>query len=169
MSNSRIKSAEVYRSGLVVRYHNNPELSWFRQNNGAHTWGVVTLLLLLHPNPTVALLAAAQMHDVGEYVACDLSGPFKRKNPALAKAHAELERLARIEMTDGRFEIASESDAMWINFCDKLEALLHTKVHRPDVAETRGWPEQEVYLLNFAARLGIEADVIRLLREISHP
>ena len=158
-----IDYAAVYRAGFVVRYHNNPELVWFMQNDGAHTWGVVSLLLMLHPNPTLALIAAAQFHDVGEYDACDMSGPFKRRHPEFAAEHARIEGEYRKLRTDGRFEAQTSEDAEWIDFADKLEALLFTMTVKPEVAEGDGWPEQMRRLIGWAAKLGVEAEVLRLL------
>lgn len=156
--------AEVYRAGFVVRYHNNPELIWFMQNDAAHTWGVVSLILMLHPKPTVALLAAAQFHDVGEYHACDMSGPFKRKHPEHAAEHSRIETDYRREMTDSKFEAETVSDKEWIDFCDKLEALLFVLTVKPRVAKIRGWPEQRKRLVAWADKLGVKAQVKALLK-----
>ena len=155
--------AKAYRAGFVRRYHQNVELGWRGQTDAAHTWGVVTLLLMFHPQPTVDLIGAAQFHDVGELDTGDISGPFKRANPEFAAAHAKIETEARVAITDGWFEYANQKDKEWIVFCDQLEALAFCITVAPALAESRSWRRQSEGLVQIATDLGVRDEVLALL------
>lgn len=131
---------KAYRSGLVQRYHQNPDLARLGQTNSAHQWGVCLFVTSLHPNPSKELIQAALTHDVGEIDVGDLSGPFKRREVEFAEQHRVLETHAREAILGGDFDL-TEDDHRWLDFCDKLEACCFVLLHRPDVAQWRGWPE----------------------------
>lgn len=113
---------KAYRSGLVQRYHQNPDLARIGQTNSAHQWGVALFILSLHPNPSANLVAAALTHDVGEIDVGDLSGPFKRREVEFANRHRDIETHARESIIGFLEPELTEDDHRWLDFCDKLEA-----------------------------------------------
>jgi 5'-deoxynucleotidase YfbR-like HD superfamily hydrolase len=65
-----------YNAGQVRRWHARTHV--IREETiAAHTWNVVMIILLLHPNPGKQLILAAMVHDVPEYVTGDIPRWFK--------------------------------------------------------------------------------------------
>jgi 5'-deoxynucleotidase YfbR-like HD superfamily hydrolase len=157
---------KLYRSGLVQRYHSNPDLARFGQTNAAHQWGVAALILKLHPMPSRDLIVAALLHDVGEIDTGDLASPFKRKYPEIADCHSAIEYQHRDE-TIGPLLIPcfmqlDDTESDWLRMCDSLEAFLFAKNHRPDILDRDGWPEQVLQVRETARRLNVYAEIARL-------
>jgi len=146
-----MKPLKFWRSGLVRRWHQNPEMSQFYQTNGAHQWGVVTLLLILFPEATRDEIIAAHTHDVGEIDAGDLANPKKLKNPELTGMLDEFEKRSRKE-TIGQHLTCYFSEER-LHLCDKLEAYLYMKTFNPRLADRDGWPEQLQRMKELATKL----------------
>lgn len=156
----------IYRAGLVKRWHQNPELSPVGQDNAAHQWGVAMLVLMLNPDPSPALIRGALTHDVGELRCGDLSGPFKQQYKDFANEHAEIETRLRTEMLGELEPDLTLIDQMWLNFCDRFEAILHAKFHRPDLMAIRGWPEAIEQAHDNARDLNCHDKVMTLLEGV---
>ena len=164
-----MNAVKFYRSGFVQRYHQNPEMSPFGQNNGAHQWGVCTLLLILFPDVSRSLLINALTHDVGELDAGDLSKWTKEQNPELAKMHRDFESGCRFNIIgeplfDHSIPFHAEADRLWL--CDKLEAVLFTATFKPDLITKRGWSEQIEQLRHMASKLGCRKSFDALLKGV---
>jgi 5'-deoxynucleotidase YfbR-like HD superfamily hydrolase len=115
-------------SGTTYRYHCNTVMGRLLQTNADHQWGVVTIILMLHPNPSRSLLRAAHFHDGGEKWAGDLSGPFKTAHRDFADQHQIIER--RIALEKGLpniWERLTDEEERWLHFADKYESywLMH--------------------------------------------
>lgn len=106
--------------GGVRRCHIVPGNSQY--NVAQHTYGAVSLLLLLHPDPSVDLIKAVQWHDVGERWLGDLPATAKWENPALGEVYeaAEEEILDRL----GLMPDLTEEDRRWLKAVDTLELWL---------------------------------------------
>ncbi len=88
-----------------------------------HTWNVVTLLLLLHPSPSLELIKAAQFHDVPELYAGDVPGHAKYwHSPAMGDMHAALERVLSRQL--GLQFSLTKDEERWLKGCDLLEFYL---------------------------------------------
>lgn len=160
---------KFYRSGFVQRYHQNPEMSPFGQNNAAHQWGVCALLLILFPDVSRSLLIAALTHDVGEIDAGDLANPTKERNPDLANMHRDFESGCRFNIIgeplfDQTVPFHDEAERLWL--CDKLEAVLFTATFRPELICKRGWPEQIEQLKHMSSKLGCRKSLEALLKGV---
>jgi len=131
---------ELWRSGLVRRWHCNPDLAHTGQSNAAHQWGVAMIILAQHPNPSAALIRAALCHDVGEMVVGDLPYPFKKANPDFAARHRDFEDMARVNLV-GAFDL-TETDWRWLKYADAHEAILWMRQHRPELESRADWAEQ---------------------------
>lgn len=133
----------LYRSGAVRRYHTNVAMAHLGQTNADHQGRCVQLLLALHPAPSVALIRAVALHDVGEAVVGDLPALFKRSAPDFAACHAEIEAGARIAILGADpLDGLTERDHRWMKLIDGLEAWCFCATHAPVEVRRDGWPEQ---------------------------
>lgn len=132
---------DLYRTGFVQRYAQNPEMAWTGQTLGHHQWGVAILLLrLFGDRVNLAVVWEALHHDAGEMGSCDASSPAKQRHPTMATAIAEAETIERVEL--GVCEaVLTEDEAAMLKFCDRLESYLFASVRTPWVLEGAGWPE----------------------------
>jgi 5'-deoxynucleotidase YfbR-like HD superfamily hydrolase len=159
---------KLYRSGLVQRYHSNPDLARFGQTNAQHQWGVAVLVLALHPRPSKNLIIAAVLHDVGEIDAGDLSRPFKREHPEFAAAHRSIEESFRDETIGvnlaSSFGGLTPTEKDWLKLCDNLESYLFALTFNRSVTETQHWIDYQELILSSAENLGCFESVKELLK-----
>lgn len=111
-------------TGQTVRYHTNPTMIRYLQTVADHAWGVVTILYLMHPDPSPALIKAAHFHDSGEKWAGDLAAPFKKNFPVFARQHAEIEHELAVSNGIPKVDLTVEEE-LWLNFADKLESHIY--------------------------------------------
>jgi len=134
----------IYRSGRVMRWHQNPDMVDTHQTNAAHQWGVAVFILEEHPNPSKELIRAALYHDTGELIVGDLSWTFKAAHPETAEAHRKLEKQARIDMgTD--FELTPQETA-WLKWADRVEAYEWMMAHHPELADEPDWQDAAMWI-----------------------
>lgn len=81
--------AATREGGAVRRCHAIPHNSLY--NVAQHSYGAVSLLLLLNPEPSIQLIKAMQWHDVGERWLGDMPSPGKRLDPDLAEHYDRVE------------------------------------------------------------------------------
>ena len=86
---------KLLRSGLVLRWHQNPDMSGCRETNAEHQWSVAMLVLTMEPEASRDLLIAALTHDAGEIDVGDLA--FTSAAP---EGYREMERDARAALID---------------------------------------------------------------------
>ncbi len=113
---------QVRRGGGVRRYHTEPP-TVRPQSNAEHQWGVAMLLILLHPNPSPALLHCALTHDVSEGTAGDMPAPFKWANPRMRKLLEEFEHSIIVEL--GLSKALTSPEEAWLKAADYLEAAFY--------------------------------------------
>lgn len=160
---------KIYRSGLVRRWHQNPEMSQFDQNDAAHQWGCAMLLLILHPSPSNDLLIYVLTHDVGEIDAGDLANPSKNRQPQLSEMLREFESRSRAETLGVRLETRQHlkdyaDDWLWL--VDKLEAVLFMLTFHPQLAQSRGWPGHIEEVIEKAVELKCSQTVRELIEGV---
>jgi hypothetical protein len=115
---------KIFDGGLTTRYHTEP--SCLHQAVDAHSWGVVTLVLLTNSNPTVPLLRACALHDVGErWGPGDVRYQSKRDNPTLRAAAQECEdkALDNLGVTPPEYDLTDEEFA-WLKWADMAEVAM---------------------------------------------
>lgn len=149
---------ETWETGQVTRYHANPKLSKTNQTVADHSWGVATILCILHPNPPRELIFAALIHDCGERFAGDLPYPFKAAFPDFAEAHAELEAQLADQNNIPSIEWMDDEARAWLNLCDRLESFIFMRHN--NVSWTNGDVEK---LLVQAHALGASYHVQQLI------
>jgi 5'-deoxynucleotidase YfbR-like HD superfamily hydrolase len=72
---------QAWQAGRTVRKHTM--LVRYRETVAEHTWGVVMLLLKYVPRPSLQLIKAAVVHDMGEQATCDIPAHLCWQHPAL--------------------------------------------------------------------------------------
>jgi 5'-deoxynucleotidase YfbR-like HD superfamily hydrolase len=149
-----METHEVYLSGFVARYSQNPQMAWTGQTDGQHQWGVAVLLMGLFPDSRVDVLREALLHDTGERGACEASYPAKQKHPQMAAAIRLAELQERAEMGVPERTLTT-LEWQRVKFCDRLESLLYAKVRAPWALQVDGWPELRALVLRQAVELGV--------------
>ncbi len=120
----------------VERCHTVPHSGSY--SVGKHSYDATCLLLVLHPNPSAALLRAVLLHDSGERWVGDLPAPAKWDNGQLGILHAAIEQRALAHAGISSPEL-SEEEINWLNGVDRFELWLwcHDQLH---LGNQNVWP-----------------------------
>lgn len=118
----RIKVAFV--GGHTRRWHAADIVGEERVDS--HTWGMLAIIHILHPAPSVKLLGAVTFHDSpGEPFSGDIPHGAKVAFPALKAADIEIGM--RAEKAIGvHYELDADDD-WWLRFADMAQALLFVR------------------------------------------
>lgn len=110
-------------AGNVRRCHVVPHHGDY--TNGKHSHDALSLLFILHPDPSINLIKAVHWHDGAERWVGDMPAPSKIFNPALRDEYERSERIAlrRWEMHEG-VESLTVEEAHWLRAIDALELML---------------------------------------------
>ena len=112
------KVRAIREGGKTERAHTIPHYGSY--SVAEHSWGVTTLLVILHPDPLRYLILAGIWHDVHERWTGDTPAPIKWCLGNVTKD--ELKRLENsIESSLGINIDLSEEDLKWLKACDMLE------------------------------------------------
>lgn len=104
----------------VTRMHTMP--TRYQQSVGEHTFGVLSIVLTIHPNATPQLLRATLYHDIPEAVTGDVPATAKWRWPDMETALRGAEEWMRRE-----FELSEELPSLErkvLKFADMMELLL---------------------------------------------
>ncbi len=115
----RVKATR--EAGNVRRFHVVPHVGEYTV--GKHSYDSVSMLLVLHPSPSIYLIKALLWHDGGERWVGDMPRPAENYSDALVYAHNEA-NLAAVQawgMYEG-FEHLTDEDFRWLNAIDTLES-----------------------------------------------
>lgn len=131
--NDVIRLTATREAGTVRRCHVVPHHGQY--NVAQHSYGAVSLLLLLHPSPSLDLVKAVQWHDVAERWLGDLPAPAKWAHPELRQSYeAAEEKILQalgfsVELTewDLRWLCAVDTLELWL-WCREEEALGNSRV-----------------------------------------
>ena len=143
----------AFRAGFVRRWHCNPDLAHTNDRIDGHSGRVARIILMLHPDPSVALLRSALIHDDGESVTGDVKAPTKDANPDMLSWLDEMEATARQEIWGDDSDL-TELECRWLKFADRLDAYMWAKHHAPHALDGDGWPEAREWLDFEALDLG---------------
>ena len=124
----------VREGGAVVRCHTVPRAPYY--DNAQHQYGAVSLLLLLHPNPSVGLIRAVLWHDVAERWVGDVPAPAKLGNETLKTVLGNAEQAIMERLGLGRLIPAEDMDQVyedvrWLKAVDILELWLWCRENMP--------------------------------------
>lgn len=161
---------DLWLSGAVRRWHCNPVISGSGQTLADHQGRCAQLVLALWPDASMALVYAALHHDVGEYLAGDLSADFKKwADPAVIDAHAAVEAQARDKICGRAWPDLTEDEALALKLVDRLEALIFARIHHPAEFDRAisGWLKAQDRVVQMARQLGVGDAVDILLRRLT--
>lgn len=147
-----MKIHDIWRSGLVRRWHSNPDMADTCQTNGHHQWAVSVIALYLFGD-NLDLIKASLLHDVAEVGIGDVSGLAKRLSPELKTAIDEAESANAVAM-GVEYETSDK-----LKLCDMIEAYLWVRHHNPNILKGYGWPEQVEEIFAISKRLGVFGEV----------
>lgn len=112
-------------AGHVERCHTVPHRAGY--SVGRHSYDALSLLLLLHPEPSVRLIKAVLWHDAAERWVGDLPTTVKWSYPALCTAYENAERSELQRHLPPAAEALNslfEQDLIWLDAVDKIELWL---------------------------------------------
>jgi len=144
-----------WRATFVRRWHRNADLADTTDPIGGHSARVALLLLNYWPMSSVFAITHALTHDLGEAYAGDVPGNIKRQHPELAEALEEVEGLGAKMMGVADPNCTAREMAQ-VNLCDKLDAYLWMRHHKPGLANDPDWKASREWLLDEADRLGVD-------------
>lgn len=119
---------EAWLAGRTVRKHTMHVHR--RENVAEHTWGVVMLLFKYVPKPSLELVRAAVMHDMGEQATCDIPAHLCWSNPALKDVVQSLEDSHVASVMSGPLPAAAhastltDDEALALEVADRVEFTL---------------------------------------------
>jgi len=148
----------VFRAGFVSRWHTNPDLAHTCDRIDGHSARVARIILALHPNPSLALIRAALIHDDGESVTGDV--PMMTKSGRLRAELEAAEGAASRALWGDALPMLSGDDHAWLKLADRLDAYMWAAHHAPHIMDSDGWPEARKWIIAEAERLGVK-DAVR--------
>lgn len=138
MNSDLIRLLATREGGQVRRCHVLPHISSYTV--GLHTYGAVSLLLLLHPSPSLALIKAVQWHDVAERWMGDMPSPVKSRHPELGQLYERIERQCLKSL--GLAQDLTADERAWLRAVDLLELYLWCREEeRAGNGNVREWKE----------------------------
>lgn len=117
------KVLSARRAGDVKRCHTFHTLT--NPTVGGHTYGALTLLLLLHSNPSMAMVRALTFHDFAEYYLGDMPSNAKAEHPDLGAVYENIEE-RHLKFWGVHVDLTDE-EVQWVNGCDMLDFFLFCK------------------------------------------
>lgn len=123
MTAKQLRRVIALRNGAAVkRFHTKTIIGEI--TNGQHLFGAVSLLLLLHPLPTLELIKATAWHDMAEYHVGDTPSPVLWKDPEFNKFYVAKEyNYLRAALGLDMDRLSPEEHA-WLLGVDKLDCYL---------------------------------------------
>lgn len=161
------KLLSIFAAARVTRWHTHPRLSLTHDPLDGHQGRVARIIMALHPAPSAQLLMAALTHDDGEHVTGDMPGDAKAAlPPEIREALEEMEQEAR-EALWGNVHINVTGDnAEWLRMADKIDQFMWCGVETPAELEKPYWREARQWIFDASAKLGCNATVGEMLREV---
>lgn len=120
-----MQALSLRASGYVKRWHVRSAIR--SQNDAEHSAQALSLLLVLHPNPSPNLVRAMLWHDMGERGAGDVPANVRRKRPDFARLYEDVERAYSVEnhpIATTVIDALTAEEQAWLKAVDALEALL---------------------------------------------
>lgn len=131
-----------------------------------HCYGVVSILMILHPEPSLNLIKACLWHDVAERWTGDVPSTAKDCDEALRERLDALEHAIN-DALGFSFEL-SEVESLWLKFCDLLDLALWCRTQMLEDQNTRAqyWYGSIIDKVNdLAGCLGVKSVMFDLREE----
>lgn len=123
--NRQLQVYATREGGAVERCHGTPHHGSY--SVGLHTFNAVSLLLLLHPAPSLDLIKTVQWHDVAERWLGDVPSPAKSVAHGFVEPYAQAEERVLYQLGLCRLGCDLPADDLnWLKAVDILELWLWT-------------------------------------------
>lgn len=160
------KTAELWSSGFVNRWHNNPHAELRNSGDmvGGHAQRVAILYMELFGNSlgmveTLRNLTTCILHDAPESISGDIPSPAKRFIPLLGTADKEAEAVYWSELDEPNFSVKSREVAL----CDLLDAVLFMVWKKPALLHREDWAADVDTVIEMAHALDLGEAVVNLI------
>lgn len=138
MNKTLIRVLATREGGAVERCHGTPHIGSY--SVGSHSFGALSLVLLLHPAPSLDLIKAVAWHDVAERWMGDMPSPIKSNNPELKRVYELIERTHL--KTLGLLPDLTSEEADWLLGVDLMDLYLWClEQERMGCRNFEGWVE----------------------------
>jgi len=127
----------AWEATFTRRWHRHARLADTNDPIAGHQGRAALLALMLFPTAH-AVHRAAIMHDMGEAAVGDVPNPVKNRNPDLKAALDRIEDEAMVAMGLPEVDL-DERERDMLRLCDKLDAILWARHHRPELMDEPGW------------------------------
>lgn len=155
---------DLWRAGLVRRWHTNPHLADTCDRTDGHSARVALLALAMRPSLSREAIIYALTHDAGEAYAGDMPRTVKSANPGLADALEEVEAVGRTRLDLTPASCVNERERAVIKVADMLDAWLWASHNRPSLQNRREWAEMAEEILDLATEAGGLDVVLGIMR-----
>ncbi len=91
---------------------------------GKHSYDAVSMLLVLHPAPSLDLIRCLMWHDAAERWLGDLPAPAKWQFPELKAAYEEAENTVLRARYGVDMSVLTDDDRLWLEGIDRLEFIM---------------------------------------------
>jgi len=115
-----IRVTATREAGDVRRCHIVPHHGQY--NVAQHSYGAMSLLLLLHPNPSLDLIKAVQWHDCAERWLGDIPAPAKWTSSELGRVYEQAEE--KVLKVLGLLPSLGREETNWLKAVDTLDLWL---------------------------------------------
>ena len=117
------KVLRLREAGFVRRCHTARIVGEY--DVAQHSYGMMTLLYVLHPEPTKALYTAILLHDVHERFTGDIPAPIKHLNSGLYERFRDVAELVEVKIgIDKPLTFLTHEERQWVRTLDNLEFFL---------------------------------------------
>lgn len=113
-------------AGGVTRWHTMPHLG--EQSVAEHSGQAVSLILMLHPNPSISLVKAMSWHDTAERHVGDVPAPVRRVNKEFSDHYERCEEEFMKETHPAAWNAIGSLTALefaWLKAVDVLELIMY--------------------------------------------
>jgi len=152
---------DAWEATFTRRWHRHARLADTHDPIAAHQGRVALLALMLFPREH-ALHRAAILHDMGEATVGDVPNPVKNANPDLKAALDRIEGEAMAAMGLPAVSM-DQRDRDMLRLCDKLDAILWARHHRPELMDEPGWKGDVAEVRGLMWRLGVQDRISGIL------
>lgn len=144
----RLREAGNVRRGHVLPHNDHG------YTDGKHSFDALSILFILHPDPSMPLIKFMLWHDMAERYAGDLPSTARNADRVLADHYSALERQiyrSHFPMIADVFHRLTEEDMRWVRAIDSLEFKLwradqlaagNRHVEMTNWAKSDEWPEE---------------------------
>jgi 5'-deoxynucleotidase YfbR-like HD superfamily hydrolase len=127
-SDTFLHALSLRASGYVKRWHTIHTMR--EQSVASHSGQAVSLLLCLHPSPSLNLIKAVLWHDCSERVVGDAPSPGLRAFPEYRRMYEQLEMVVALRDHPSMYDAIvalNDDERQWLRAIDVLEAFLFSQ------------------------------------------